>query len=235
MQAKRKFCIYGFGIIDVVKKTYHIERRLSMKEKTRVLKDDLPFLRNYEELKPRLSIRLNNPTHITPDTLSQPFLDFLVTCHIDVSDVVGETAYCKVKEGLAEHLGVDRAQLVADAIENSFRTRPPLAMTIEEYMKRLGFPVFEEKNHLMIATTERFFYGAGVILYPGFLESISGGKDLYMIPSSVHEWLYIEDRGDFSKECLTEMLRTVNREVVVEDDFLSDDLYCWRGGAFRRA
>ena len=91
---------------------------------------DLPFLKNYEELKPRLSIRLNNPTHITQDTLSQPFLDFLVTCHIDVSDVVGETAYCKVKEGLAEHLGVDRAQLVADAIENSLRTRPPLVMTI---------------------------------------------------------------------------------------------------------
>ena len=54
-----------------------------MKEKTCVLTDGLPFLRNYEELKPRLSIRLNNPTHITPDTLSQPFLDFLVTCHID--------------------------------------------------------------------------------------------------------------------------------------------------------
>ena len=92
-------------------------------------------------------------------------------------------------------------------------------MTIEEYMKRLGFPVFEEENHLMIATTERFFYGAGVVLYPGFLDSISGGKDLYMIPSSVHEWLYIEDCGAFTKESLMEMLRTVNREVVEADEF----------------
>ena len=56
-----------------------------MKEKTCVLTDDLPFLRNYEELKPRLSIRLNNPTHITQDTLSQPFLDFLVTSWIPVT------------------------------------------------------------------------------------------------------------------------------------------------------
>ena len=148
---------------------------------------------------------------------------------------MGETAYCIVKEGLAEHLGVDRAQLVADAIENSLRTRPPLVMTIEEYMKQLGFPVIEEENHLMIATTERFFYGAGVVMYPGFLDSISGGKDLYMIPSSVHEWLYIEDCGAFTKERLAEMLRTVNQEVVAEDEFLSDDLYCWRGGEFRRA
>ena len=102
-------------------------------------------------------------------------------------------------------------------------------------MKQLGFPVIEEENHLMIATTERLFYGAGVVMYPGFLESISGGKDLYMIPSSVHEWLYIEDRGTFTKERLAEMLRTVNQEVVAEDEFLSDDLYCWRGGEFRRA
>ena len=102
-------------------------------------------------------------------------------------------------------------------------------------MKQLGFPVIEEENHLMIATTERLFYGAGVVLYPGFLEIISGGKDLYMIPSSVHEWLYIEDRGTFTKERLAEMLRTVNQEVVAEDEFLSDDLYCWRGGEFRRA
>jgi hypothetical protein len=139
--------------------------------------NELPFLRNYEELKPRLSIRLNNPTRVKPDILSQPFLNFLVTCHIDVSDVVGETAYCTVTEGLAKHLGVERAQLVAGAIENSRRTRPPLVMTIEEYMKRLGFPVAETETHLMIATTEKLFYGAGVVLYPGFLESISGGKD----------------------------------------------------------
>ena len=136
--------------------------------------NELPFLRNYEELKPRLSIRLNNPTRVKPDILSQPFLDFLVTCHI---------AGCIVKEGLAEYLGVEREQLVADAIENSMKKNPPLVMTIEEYMKRLGFPVAETETHLMIATTQKLFFGAGVVVYPGFLESISGGKDLYMIPA----------------------------------------------------
>ena len=56
-----------------------------------------------------------------------------------------------------------------------------------------------------------------------------------MIPSSIHEWLYIEDQGTFTKSYLTDMLRTVNREVVEEDEFLSDDLYCWRGGEFKKA
>ena len=58
---------------------------------------------------------------------------------------------------------------------------------------------------------------------------------MYFIPSSIHEWLYIEDTGDWSREELTGLLRAVNREVVEEKDFLSDDLYCWRGEEFRRA
>ena len=51
--------------------------------------DDLPFLKDYEELKPRLSMRLNDFRRIAPDVLTQPFLNFSVTFHIDVSDVLG--------------------------------------------------------------------------------------------------------------------------------------------------
>ena len=57
------------------------------------------------------------------------------------------------------------------------------------------------------------------------------------IPSSVHEWLYIEDRGTFTKSYVTEMLRAVNQEVVAEEEFLSDDfIYEGRGfsGLVRR-
>ena len=58
---------------------------------------------------------------------------------------------------------------------------------------------------------------------------------MYLIPSSVNEWLYLKDTGEWGKEELTGLLRAVNREVVEEKDFLSDDLYCWRGGEFKRA
>ena len=86
-----------------------------------------------------------------------------------------------------------------------------------------------------VFNTEGLAYGAGMVLYPGFLERVSEGRDLYFIPSSIHEWLYIEDTGDWSREELTGLLRAVNREVVEEKDFLSDDLYSWRDGQFQRA
>ena len=198
--------------------------------------DDLPFLKDYDQLKTRLSIRLNSPTRVKPDAVTMPFRDLSITFHIDVSDVVGkENASCTINTSLLDSIRAEKERLLVDSIENSVRTRPAVTMPIEKYMGGMGFPEMEEKSGLMIATTEGLAYGAAVVLYPGFLERVSEGRDLYFIPSSVHEWLYLKDRGDWGKEELTGLLRAVNREVVEEKDFLSDDMYCWRGGEFKRA
>ena len=144
-----------------------------------------------------------------------------------------------VKKGLMEFIGVGEGRLFADAKENGVRTRPGITMRIEDYMGGMGFMCMEgEPEHkLMIATTEGLMYGAGVVLYPGFLEQISGGKDIFLIPSSIHEWLYLEDNGGFTAEELTGLLRAVNREVVEEEEVLSDWLYYYDGkkGEMRRA
>ena len=95
----------------------------------------------------------------------------------------------------------------------------------------------EPEHKLMIATTEGLMYGTGVVLYPGFLEQISGGRDIFLFPSSIHEWLYLEDNGGFTAEELTELLRAVNRVVVEEEEVLADRLYYydWGKKEMRRA
>ena len=197
---------------------------------------DLPFLKDYEEVKKQLSIRFVNRMKIKPEAVYKLYLDFGVTCHIDVSDLVGDDATCMVKRGLMEYMGVEKDRLFADAIENSMKIRPAVAVPIEDYMGHMGFPMFEGEHRLMIATTEKLMYGAGVILYPGFLERISGGKSLFLIPSSVHEWLYLEnDSGEFTGEELTDLLRVVNKDVVAEDEVLGDTVYYYDGKGMRRA
>ena len=202
---------------------------------------DIPFITNYEEVKKRLSIKLNNKERLLtsrPGAVYEPFLDFAVTCHIDVSDLVGTTATCMVKKGLMEYIGIGEGRLFADAKENAMKARPGVTMPIEDYMGGMGFPFVmegEPEHQLMIATTEGLMYGAGVILYPGFLERISGGKSLFLIPSSVHEWLYLEDSGEFTGEELTDLLRVVNKDVVAEDEVLGDTVYYYDGKGMRRA
>ena len=197
---------------------------------------DIPCLKDYEEVKKRLFVRLWNKERLQENgAVYEPFQDLYFSCHIDVSDLAGAAASCIVKEGLAEYLGVDRKQLVTDAVDNGTKIRPAMTMPIEAFMRRLGAPVdTEPENHLMIATTEDFLYGASVVMYPGFLERISGGKNLYLIPSSIHEWLYIEDRGTYTQEELTNLLRSVNSEIVSEEEILSDHLYYYEGKEIRQ-
>ena len=197
---------------------------------------DIPCLKDYEEVKKRLFVRLWNKERLQENgTIYEPFQDLYFSCHIDVSDLAGAAASCIVKEGLAEYLGVDRKQLVADAVDNGTKIRPALTMPIEAYMARMGAPVdAEPENHLMIAPTEDLLYGASVVMYPGFLERISDGKNLYLIPSSIHEWLYIEDKGTFTQEELTNLLRSVNSEIVSEEEILSDHLYYYEGKEIRQ-
>ena len=88
---------------------------------------DIPFITNYDEVKKRLSIRLNNKERLLtsrPGAVYEPFLDFAVTCHIDVSDLVGTAATRMVKKGLMEYIGAGEGRLFADAKENGVRTRP---------------------------------------------------------------------------------------------------------------
>ena len=199
---------------------------------------DMSFLEDYGEVRKRLSVRLRNREWLLeekPEAVYTPFLDFAVTCQIDVSDKVGVPSSCMVTEGLMGIIGAEKETLFADALKNCLEARPAVTMSIESY---IGYGSFADSEHrLMIATMEGFLYGAAVVMYPGFLEQVSDGRNLFLIPSSVHEWLYIEDNGECSKEELTELLRAVNREVVAEGEVLSDYLYYFDGrkGEMRRA
>ena len=203
--------------------------------------DDIPFLADYDEVRKRLSVRLNNKERLLatrPGAIFEPFLDFAVTCHIDISELVGTPATIMVRKGLMEHIGVGKERLFSDARENTVKTRPAVTMSIDSFIGQMGFPFVTEQQHrLMIATVEGFMYGAAVVMYPGFLEQVSSGRNLFLIPSSVHEWLYLEDGDGLSREELTELLRAVNREEVADEEILSNDMYYydWGKKEMRRA
>ena len=85
---------------------------------------DIPCLKDYEEVKKRLFVRLWNKERLQENgTIYEPFQNLYFSCHIDVSDLAGVAAFCMVKERYAECLGVDRKQLLADAVENGVNVK----------------------------------------------------------------------------------------------------------------
>ena len=80
------------------------------------------------------------------------------------------------------------------------------------------------ENQLYIATNSDCVLGAGVIMYPGFLKKAAKvlGGNFYLLPSSIHEFLFLPDTGDCDYESLNDMVKTINENEVTLREQLSD-------------
>jgi len=90
----------------------------------------------------------------------------------------------------------------------------------------------ESGMSMYILTNSDRFYGDAVILYPDVLSDLREmtGSDLYLLPSSVHEFIAIPCCEGADEEGLINMVRSVNRTSVTEEDFLSDNVYIYKDG-----
>jgi len=83
------------------------------------------------------------------------------------------------------------------------------------------------ESPMWVATVEGGMNGASVTQLPDFLQQAADrlGGDFFVLPSSVHEVLFIRDDGSFERDQLESMVRSVNATEVSEVDFLSDSVY----------
>lgn len=81
---------------------------------------------------------------------------------------------------------------------------------------------------MYVLTTEDRNNGAVVAANPIVLEAIGEaiGGDFFLLPSSVHEFLVVP-RDDGMVEDILHTVREINRDVLAEEEFLSDSLYMY--------
>ena len=87
----------------------------------------------------------------------------------------------------------------------------------------------EQEEHLpmmIIAANASQYCGASVLLYQGFLQSCAKAvhRNLYILPSSIHEVLLLPDEGQ-EPEKLLEMVQEVNQTQVEPEEWLADAVY----------
>ncbi len=101
---------------------------------------------------------------------------------------------------------------------------------ISEYLERLTGQEIEGDicSCIYVITNKDEHNGAGAAFYPGVLKELSDyhESDLYIIPSSVHECIVMPDfAGMMGPEAMKDMIVEVNRDVVADEEVLSDNLY----------
>lgn len=87
----------------------------------------------------------------------------------------------------------------------------------------------EHTPPLYVATNDCKFHGAAVLLYDGVLEGFAEqtGGDFYILPSSVHETLFMPVQPNADERGLPEIVRGINAEQVAPEDVLSDNVYLY--------
>ena len=154
--------------------------------------------------------------------------DIAVVYRVEIPGSTDGSATTLVTNQLLAEFGVTADQLHRDALETQIANHPPILKNMSEIMAEMSGGMMDmPESPMWVATVEGGMNGASVTQIPGFLEESAErlGGDFFVLPSSIHEVLFIRDDGSFEREQLESMVRGVNATEVSEADFLSDSVY----------
>ena len=138
-----------------------------------------------------------------------------------------------ITNDLMERMGVTREQLHADALANSERIRPASMRTMAEVLSDMMgipqeiIPTETSGPQLYVVSNELSSHGAAAAFYPDFMEQAAKeiGSSFFILPSSVHEVLFVPDDGNLRVDALRDMVTSINAAEVAPADRLTDSVY----------
>ena len=192
---------------------------------------DLSEITDYETVKNNLVMQvvpvepnremLENIPHKTVE-------DIAVVYRVEFPGRADGSASTLVTNKLLEEYGVTPEQLHTDAVAAQLVSHPPVLKNMSEMLAEMSGDMFDmPESPMWVATVEGGVNGASVTQIPTFLQEAADrlGGDFFVLPSSVHEVLFIRDDGSFERDQLESMVRGVNATEVSAADFLSDSVY----------
>ena len=203
---------------------------------------DMKFFLNYETVRSRIIFKLINTEknrELLRDVPYIPFHDLSIVFQCLVSEERFGNASILIHNVHLQLWKVNARELYECALENT-----PLLQgyeladmnTVLEEMKALGGIDDEEIEDMQlevpmyVLSNKSRINGASCILYKDILKDFAMvvDKDLYVLPSSIHEVILLPSDGTQESEQLKEMVREINQSQVEKEEVLSDSVYYYR-------
>lgn len=161
-----------------------------------------------------------------------PFLDMAVVFYIPFAEESGWYSTITVTDSLMRGWRIhDTNSLYASAHRNTCRMLPArmesMAGLLGSLLPEQEIPDINELLPLFVVSNNTRLHGASVILYDGLLKASADlfGDDLFILPSSIHEMLFMPASVCSRPEALKDMVLSVNQTELDEDDVLSNNVY----------
>lgn len=192
---------------------------------------------DYEKVKGMLMVKVVNTEKNRSFLKQAPHEEFLNLSAVPVIRLLDAKGYgtITVKRSLAGFWGVTEEELLAQAKANTQKIEPYELYSMEEFVEEfhLQEEVTGETNlPMLILTNKAAHLGAAAVLCADALEEAwekFGKKDFYVLPSSVHEVIFMPADCGMTAGEIRDIVQSVNRTEVDEKEFLSDDIYVYRG------
>lgn len=206
-------------------------------EKNKVQKDfSLEQVTDFKNVKDRICFKLVNReknAELLADTPYVEYQDLAVVFYILVSKDKSGITSIAVRNSLMDMWGMDADILYHLAKKNTQRLfRGRVLSMMEVIAEIIGdfADAFEDSAFPMYVATNVFkMNGACILLYDGVLKKFAEkiGGDFYILPSSVHEVIFVPANGDMDARYLIQMVKEVNATEVAPDEVLSDNIYIY--------
>lgn len=173
-----------------------------------------------------------------------PYLDLAVVFYIVVGKMQDGVGTILVRNNMLDIWGVTASELYPIALKNTQRMDRGRVYNMMEVIDDIissGTPVDDDVRDcfyqmdvtyadccpMFVCSNESKINGAGVIMYDGLLREFAHkiGSDFFILPSSIHETIFVPDLGDMDVHYLSMMVREVNCTEVEESEVLSDSVY----------
>ena len=162
------------------------------------------------------------------DLVSFPVLDLVVVFIIrGEADTAG---YCctKFRKEMLGYYDTSREELHRAAMDNmgkdGYRFRDIKELMDSSLVHEDTTGGIPECARMRVLSNRGNIYGAAGILDRELVREFAGGRDMYILPSSLHEVIFVPAEGNEKAE-LDEMVRGINELEVAEEERLADHCY----------
>lgn len=165
-----------------------------------------------------------------------PFLDLAVIYEVRISEGEYGTVSSKITYSLLNFYGISKTELHQQALENMKQDGYSMVDLMNQMFRffvdgkeKVEGDIELEAGKMYIFSNKSKCHGAAGLLYEDFLKEKLGNRTAFIIPSSIHESLFIPVIDGMSANELNEMICQVNETELRACERLSNHCYLWDG------
>ncbi len=192
------------------------------------------FFADFEKIRNRIVMRLV-PEEINSMLLREvphfSWNDLAVVFYYSVPEVILEDAGVLIRNEHLKLWNVTADHLNENAYLNMPRINKAVVLPMASILLESGAGEFDpetmENCPLYVLTNEKRLFGATEMIWSDKVSVLADHleKNLFVLPSSVHEVILMPDTGDEDPDMLKKLIHEVNETQVAPEERLSDELY----------